>query len=116
MSIIIIGIAAALCSPLALAGDSEDPPDKVKLDKLENLYKPTDFDHKAHVDVAEKCETCHHKKDESESQACSGCHKIPFDLKALHVVGLKGALHEQCMGCHKENDVADTCTSCHEKK
>jgi hypothetical protein len=116
IGIMALGIAAALCSTLAMADDTDNPPDNVKLDKLQNLYKPTNFDHKVHLDVAEKCETCHHKKGQSKSMACSGCHKVPFDLEALHVVGLKGALHQQCMGCHKKNDVADTCTSCHEKK
>ena len=110
-SILVVAIAA-LVSGLAIAAD---PPTKVKIDKMVNLYEATDFDHKMHTDVADNCKACHHK-DDPKSMACSGCHKVELDEKNLAVIGFKGAMHEQCMGCHKENGVADTCTSCHAEK
>ena len=109
---VVLAIVAAVISGLALAAD---PPGKLKIDKMVNLYEATDFDHKMHTEVASDCKTCHHK-DDPKTMACSGCHKVELDEKNLAVIGFKGAMHQQCMGCHKENGVKDTCTSCHAKK
>ena len=142
--------AFAVLSSIAIAGD---PPDKITIKSLENLFGPALFDHKMHTEATDSCKACHHKpfgkpmgcgechedttkpgnfnhekhweyddcaschRAKSTSElACSSCHLNPYDKKQLHVLGLKGALHAQCMGCHKKNGVENTCTTCHVKK
>lgn len=112
LSIIVAAAVTVVLSSLALA---EDPPDRVTLERLENLWGPCDFDHKRHTDVSADCKSCHHQG-ANETMACSGCHKIPYDSKQLEVRGLKGALHDQCMGCHKRTGVTNACESCHKPK
>ncbi len=73
-----------------------------------------DFKHESHWEY-DSCESCHQVKSTKEL-ACSACHKVPFDEKNLKVIGLKGALHAQCMDCHKENEVDNSCSACHAKK
>ncbi len=104
-----------LISAVVLADKASNAPETIVLKKLENLWQPVNFDHSMHVDVAENCTTCHHKP-VGKNLACSECHKIPFDEKNLKVIGLKGALHQQCMGCHKENKMDNSCDFCHKRK
>jgi hypothetical protein len=114
-SYIFIAVAVVtVSSALALAAD---PPNKVEIKALENLYEPCLFDHKLHTDAAPKCETCHHKGGtEGPNAACSTCHKIPYDEDDLAVIGYKGALHKQCMDCHAKQNVKNDCEVCHAKK
>ena len=144
-----------VCAILGLATITlaEQPPNRITIKSLENLYGPAAFDHKKHTDAGFECKKCHHKPfgktiackdchseqvdkkgfshekhwrysdcadchqaETSKSLACSNCHKIPFDKKQPQVIGLKGALHAQCMGCHKESGVPNSCTDCHAKK
>lgn len=101
-------------SALALAADA---PEKVEIKVLENLYEPCLFDHKLHTDAAPKCETCHHRPGPAGGNVeCATCHKVPFDEDNLAVIGLKGALHVQCMGCHEKSGAKNDCQACHEKK
>lgn len=110
---IAIAVAAfTVFSALALAADA---PDKVEIEILENLYEPCQFDHKLHTEAAPECKTCHHKP-EGQNIKCVTCHKVPFDKDNLAVIGLKGALHVQCMGCHKASGVKNDCQACHRKK
>lgn len=146
--VVLVGLTAI--TTFALAGD---PPKKITLKTLENLYGPAVFDHEMHMGAAENCKSCHHKgftkpmackecHDEpvdkskfnhekhfeydsceschqtksTKNVACSTCHKIPYDKKNPAVSGLKGAFHGQCMNCHKENEVSNSCTFCHTKK
>jgi hypothetical protein len=112
LSIIVAAAVTVVLSGLALAAD---PPDKITINRLENLWEPCVFNHKLHTEAAADCKTCHHKG-EGETMACSGCHKIPYDRENLAVRGFKGAIHDQCMGCHQKNGVANTCESCHKPK
>lgn len=73
-----------------------------------------DFDHEAHWEF-DSCDSCHQVKSTREL-ACSTCHKVPFDEKKLEVIGLKGALHGQCMDCHEKNGADNSCTACHARK
>lgn len=112
-SIILIGFAfVSMFSALALAADA---PGKIELKYLENLYEPSVFDHELHEGAADSCKTCHHKP-AGQNVKCITCHKVPFDKDNLAVIGLKGAFHEQCMKCHKENGVKNGCLDCHAKK
>jgi len=119
-------------------------PEVIELDHLGDMYEQVVFDHAMHLDVA-SCATCHHHtlgepgedprclpchkgSVEVDVVACKGCHAVspgngekmqadrqekPFHLDTA---GLKRAYHMQCMGCHREMDVANDCDDCHPKK
>ena len=72
---------------------------------------PDTFVHEHHWESS-KCESCH-QVSSSKELACSSCHKVPFDENNLQLLGLKGALHKQCMACHAENGAPNGCTDCH---
>ncbi len=112
---IVIALVVVVISSLALA---QDPPSTIKIDRIENLYKASNFDHKGHVEVSDSCKTCHHtyKKGAGPVKPCFDCHKAEVDENNPEMIGYKGALHLQCMGCHKENGIDNSCVSCHEKK
>jgi hypothetical protein len=73
------------------------------------------------------CVTCHKKGNEgTEVVSCRGCHEAdPFapQFMALreknpqwfHVdkPGLKGAYHQNCLGCHAETGAPTGCQDCH---
>ena len=80
----------------------------------EEPMEKKDFKHEAHWEY-DSCASCHQVKSTREL-ACSSCHKIPFDEKRIEVIGLKGAIHAQCMDCHQENGVDNSCTTCHARK
>lgn len=74
----------------------------------------------------ERCMKCHEGGREADSMACSECHaEKRFDAAYLanmaanknlfHVdkPGLKGAYHQNCMGCHKEIGAPIDCQGCH---
>jgi len=74
------------------------------------------------------CVSCHSNSEESEVVACSDCHAAdPFsaeylnakhdDFRRYHVdmPGLKGAYHENCMGCHADMGGPVGCQDCHER-
>jgi NADH pyrophosphatase NudC (nudix superfamily) len=86
--------------------DCHDDPEKPVAKK--------DFVHEDHY-KDEDCSSCHDYKSQKDL-ACSSCHKVSYDKKNPAVIGLKGALHMQCMGCHKENGVKNDCVACHAKK
>ncbi len=87
------------------------------LSTLEKRYEPVTFSHDMHTLVADECGTCHHHSDPGETPACGECHGDPFDPQNLNMLGLKGAYHLQCMGCHREMDSGPVgCTECHAKK
>ncbi|HIC91792.1 MAG TPA: hypothetical protein EYP21_06990 [Syntrophaceae bacterium] len=59
------------------------------------------------------CETCHHNSN-GEIHACKDCHGVPFDPHNLSKPGLKAAIHERCMYCHKEVfGGPESCKLCH---
>jgi hypothetical protein len=71
------------------------------------------FDHESHWDYA-GCDICH-QATTAEQLVCSACHQTPFDPDNLAVLGLKGAYHAQCMGCHEELGFDTSCNACHAK-
>jgi hypothetical protein len=123
---------------------ASEVPAVIELDHIGDMYEQVTFDHSMHEDVA-SCATCHHHTIDSPSNdpkcipchkasvrvdvvACKGCHLIdPGSAekmqtaqkeKFFHIdtAGLKRAYHMQCMGCHKEMEVANECKDCHAKK
>lgn len=74
----------------------------------------------------ERCLKCHKNSGEADVVACQDCHVAdPFDaeylkkIEADHTlhhddkVGLKGAYHLRCMGCHEEMGAPVGCQECH---
>ena len=123
---------------------ASEVPEVIELDHLGDIYEQVIFDHAMHLDIA-SCATCHHHtmdtpatdarcipchKDSVQVDvvACKGCHAInpgsaekmnsaqKGNIFHLEPAGLKRAYHLQCMGCHKEMDVANDCNDCHPKK
>lgn len=71
----------------------------------------TDF----HTVMSEKmaCKDCHHNSGD-EIHACADCHSVPFNPDNMEKPGLKAAIHERCMYCHKEVfNGPDGCRLCH---
>jgi hypothetical protein len=117
-------------------------PDTLELDALVNLYGKVHFNHGRHISLIKDCAECHHhtagtltqnpncvrchkNSGATASVACRGCHFVqPFsaaalrqkDKKAYHndIMGLKGAYHQACTGCHQKMAAGPTgCQDCH---
>jgi hypothetical protein len=136
-------LAFSLLPVASGAAGSLSEPEEVEIASLARLYDPVIFDHSLHLDVADGCATCHHhttgtpaeegncvtchKDDEgAEVVSCRGCHEAdPFAPEHIaqreknpqwfHVdkPGLKGAYHQNCVGCHAETDAPVGCQDCH---
>jgi Class III cytochrome C family len=126
-------VAAALFSawlvvPYGLIGAQTKPPDTVILKG--SPLGGVKFDHKAHMERAEKnCEVCHHpskpeKPLASPQESCFDCHTKP-PTAGVKVIR-QGAFHNPtatagtCIDCHKAQDAkgmkAPTkCMECHKK-
>lgn len=99
------------------------PPETVVLDELVNLYGPVEFPHGMHVEVAEGCTSCHHHGGDGTSpRACKECHRPASTYRYLGArrrtgLGLKGAYHAQCLGCHRESEAGPQgCVECHVRR
>ena len=110
------------CPRLALSAvlSPDLGPDVVILDELEAFYVPVRFDHKKHAVMAgmsKGCGTCHHFTPPSAPHpACKSCHPVGEPKSGLAKLGLKGAYHRRCLGCHREWDRETACENCHEKR
>ncbi|MDZ7831383.1 MAG: cytochrome c3 family protein [Desulfobacterales bacterium] len=93
-----------------------------------------EFDHKTHAeDYGIGCGDCHHDengepltdlKAGDAVQSCYECHDkdgrprrdpsmSPEEWEKEQLNYYYGAIHENCMGCHKEMGGPKTCTECH---
>jgi class III cytochrome C family protein len=116
-------------------------PDSIALDSLVQLYDKVKFDHARHINLIKDCAECHHHttgtlvenpncirchKNSSETTvvACKGCHLAqPFSAETVSEKnnklyhqdkpGLKGAYHQNCMGCHTKMGGPTGCLDCH---
>jgi hypothetical protein len=123
---------------------AEKIPDTVKLDTLKHLYDKVDFNHAEHVTITGNCSVCHHHTTGTPEEdprcarchknsgstrivACKGCHAArPFSATAMrkmsktayHIdkLGLTGAYHQACAGCHRKMGGPTGCTDCHERE
>lgn len=127
----------------ALSMDAEDAPESITIDYLQELYAAVSFDHRLHTDMYDcrschhhttgtgtentSCKKCHADSESSDNVSCSGCHEpqksspgtAGNQRKATAVYhidkpGLKGALHLQCLSCHRAENGPTDCQGCHE--
>ena len=93
--------------------------DVLKIDILKNRYEGVEFTHGAHVEYVDDCSRCHHFSEEPVK--CTTCHEI-INLytykgsKRSAGIGLKGAYHGLCLGCHREIGGPVGCEDCHVRK
>jgi len=125
-------------------GTAKPVPDSIKLDALENLYDSVKFNHSKHIMLVKDCAECHHhttgtlvedkncvrchkNSGATTTVACRGCHILqPFSAQAMREKnknayhsdkpGLKGAYHQNCMGCHAKTGGPTGCQDCHPLK
>lgn len=118
-----------------------EPSGTLILDSLSDCFEPVTFDHEMHQDGyscaachhhttgnnsgATNCCRCHALTNRAETVRCSDCHGTPETLPEqlngeapglyhIDTPGLKGALHLQCLGCHREEGGPVGCHDCHE--
>jgi hypothetical protein len=82
--------------------------DIIVLPKVGHLEPPVTFTHGLHSkNYNLKCIDCHHT---GKNIKCSSCHKRQDQLA---VINLKGAYHQQCLGCHRKISGPLGCSRCH---
>jgi len=117
----------------------EDIPEKVIIKELVDKYEAVELPHRKiihalvnnikdntlanyfHIEKGTPCQSCHHNSPaDIKPPRCVSCHGKPFDGANLLRPGMKGAYHQQCMGCHKamgiEKPNATDCTECHKER
>ncbi len=118
----------------AAAMNTDDAPVSVTIDYLVELYEAVSFDHQTHSEMYdcsschhhtagtgtqnETCKKCHAASGSSVDVSCSGCHKektSSLDTAVYHIdkPDLTGALHLQCVGCHRSENGPTGCRECH---
>jgi hypothetical protein len=114
-------------------------PDKVVIKDLSDKYEAVELNHRAHVtslmkgmqgnplaeyfhrDPGTLCQGCHHNSPPAkEPPRCINCHGQNYRVKEGNRPELLAALHNQCMGCHRdmkvEKPAATACIECHKEK
>ncbi len=82
-------------------------------------YGRVKFSHKAHAEMGEMaggCYQCHHYDHGGEIQKCGNCHSTARARSDLGNPDLKGAIHQLCVGCHKQWGHSSKCAVCHGNK
>ena len=101
--------------------------------------KLVEFTHKKHHEEYKiSCDSCHHDKDGKplanleaggDVQKCEECHtrakaktadktfQGKYKKKPIDIMHLESAIHENCIGCHKDKGlkVGTKCGDCHKK-
>jgi len=124
-------------SSIKLSFSDRDIPETITIGVLSDKYEPATMPHRQHVarlmkDIKSSkiatyfhnhedvvCQGCHHHSPMGEKPPlCENCHNIQYDESNLFKPRLKGAYHQQCLGCHKNMDIEETsdCVKCHAKK
>lgn len=69
------------------------------------------------VRIGGPCASCHEDMTQKPQQRCSECHGFPNQADDRSRTGLKGAYHQQCIGCHEKQPPSANapidCASCH---
>ena len=86
------------------------PTDRVGSD-MKELHASMD------VKLGGPCSACHDTMADRPPQSCMHCHGLPNEADAPSRIGLKGAYHRQCIGCHEKQPKPTTapieCKGCH---
>lgn len=127
-----------------MAASCMSAPDSITLNTEGKLFLPFSFDHAKHIQSIKECSDCHHhttgtlvldpkcvkchqNSSPTEVVSCKGCHSsTPFSPQTLaekrtekqryHLdkMGLKGAMHQGCIGCHTKEAAGPVgCEECH---
>jgi hypothetical protein len=141
---VIGGFALLALISFPVSSHAQSIPDSIELGSLENLYQKVNFKHARHITLIKDCADCHHhtagtlnqnpdcvkchkNSGGTASVACRSCHLIQSfsaaalrqkDRKAYHndILGLKGAYHQACAGCHGKMGGPTGCQDCHKRK
>ncbi len=69
------------------------------------------------VPLGGPCSACHDDLADRPPQSCKRCHAGPNEVDDPARLGLKGAYHRQCIGCHEQHmepaPAPTECSSCH---
>lgn len=95
--------------------------DTLNLGTISKRFTPVQFSHGRHIDTLNDCALCHHNSKRNLTPACTSCHEAAPIYKYAGPdrktgLGLKGAYHGLCVGCHKKTSGPAGCTDCHLKK
>ncbi len=89
---------------------SMDDDDRIGMDIAE-LHDDID------VYIGGACASCHEDLADRPPQSCARCHGLPNEEDFPARLGLKGAYHRQCIGCHERHmrpaPAPTECNSCH---
>ena len=140
----VVAVCSAVAGSSLSSRSGTDLPELVRLDSLSGPYGEVRFDHSLHVSYA-SCAECHHHLAgrPSTDPVCSGCHPsgssgAVIRCRSCHlanrfsadrlsadrgqpryhidVVGLLGAYHINCLGCHLSLTAGPTgCLECHRR-
>lgn len=135
--IVFVGLIATgfLGSVLLATQPAEGPEEVIIKSELwgEKKHEDFAFSHKTHAaELNIACDRCHHIFENGknvwqkcqEVQKCEECHTVNKTGKALREaseeekkLSLYNAFHDQCRGCHKEQEKGPVkCTECHKRK
>jgi len=112
--------------------------EELDIKKMEKIYKPSKFPHqkiiknltevsnksklakKFHTNRMTICLGCHHEiplEPKKLFPRCFTCHSSNILYKKTGTLGLLGAYHRQCLGCHKKMEQKpNDCAGCHAEK
>jgi octaheme c-type cytochrome (tetrathionate reductase family) len=89
---------------------SSDEKDRVGTD-LKTLHNAME------IKLGGPCSSCHNDMAANPPQSCNRCHGLPNEPDDATRIGLKGAYHRQCIGCHerqlKPASAPTECAACH---
>jgi len=86
---------------------------------ISNLFGPVKFPHRTHAEMAEMnggCSSCHHYTPNGKITPCRDCHEKNRKIAPISRPDLKGAYHQECLGCHRNWSHSIKCETCHLSK
>jgi len=96
---------------------ASEGPEWITMSEGTGHYGRVEFSHRVHAEMAEMgrgCSECHHEATEGKAmRRCDECHSPVRARADLETPDLRGAIHRQCMDCHKRWNPDQKCTACH---
>jgi hypothetical protein len=110
--------ALLACPRLLIKGyhSVDEAPQTMTLGESAGKYGPVNFSHRDHARMAETgkgCSGCHHYDQAQPIQQCKACHSTSRLRADLGKPDVRGAMHRQCLECHRDWNPASKCGSCH---